>query len=216
MSTDTLPVVALALGDPAGIGPELIARLLADPATCVQANIVLAGDPWLWQAGQDVAGVQVPMIPVADFAQVRGRADAARPAFLKIDTVMPEQVERGQAQATGGVSALRVLDACMDAALAGDIDAICFAPLNKYALKLGGMKHEDELHHFAQHLGVSGYFCEFNTLEGLWTSRVSSHVPLRDAPSLIDKPRIIAAAQLIYRSLQATGVAAPRVAVAAL
>jgi 4-hydroxythreonine-4-phosphate dehydrogenase len=50
----------------------------------------------------------------------------------------------------------------------------------------------------------------------LWTSRVSSHVPLREAPALIDKPRIIAAAQLIYRSLQASGVQAPRVAVCAL
>ena len=69
---------------------------------------------------------------------------------------------------------------------------------------------------FAQHLGVQGYFCEFNTLDSLWTSRVSSHVPLREAPALIDRPRIVAAAKLIYRSLQASGVLAPRVAVAAL
>lgn len=128
----------------------------------------------------------------------------------------PDQIHRAQAEAAGGASVLKALDACMDAALARHIDAICFAPLNKYAMKLGGLKHEDELHHFAQHLGVTGYFCEFNTLDGLWTARVSSHVPLKDAPKLIDKPRIIAAAQLIYRSLQASGVPAPRVAVAAL
>jgi 4-hydroxythreonine-4-phosphate dehydrogenase len=216
MNTNALPVVALALGDPAGIGPELIARLLADPATCARANIVLAGDPWLWQDGQAIAGVQIATTPVANFSAVRGRADKSRPAFLAMDTVRPEQTHRSQAEAAGGASALRVLDACLDAALARAIDAICFAPLNKYAMKLGGLKHEDELHHFAQHLGVTGYFCEFNTLDGLWTSRVSSHVPLKDAPALITKPRIVAAAQLIYRSLQANGAAAPRVAVAAL
>jgi len=216
VNTNTLPVVALALGDPAGIGPELIARLLADPATCAQANVVLAGDPWLWEDGQKIAGKQIATTPVANFAAVRNRADSSRAAFLAMDTVRPADTNRSQAAAAGGASALKVLDACMDAALDGYIDAICFAPLNKYALKQGGMKHEDELHHFAKHLGVDGYFCEFNTLEGLWTSRVSSHVPLRDAPKLIDKPRIIAAAQLIHRSLQAAGVASPRVAVAAL
>ena len=216
MTSNALPVVALTLGDPAGIGAELIARLTADPATCKAANVVIVGDRWLWDDGQAVAGVHVATEPVADFAAVRGRADPTRPAFLALDTVRPDQVHRGQAEAAGGASALFVLDACLDAALARAIDAICFAPLNKYALKLGGMRHEDELHHFAQHLGVTGYFCEFNTLEGLWTSRVSSHVPLKDAPKLIDRPRIVAAAQLIYRSLQASGVANPRVAVAAL
>jgi 4-hydroxythreonine-4-phosphate dehydrogenase len=216
MNTNALPVVALTLGDPAGIGPELIARLLADPATCTQANVVLAGDPWLWEDGQTIAGIRVATTPVPNFAAVRGRADTSRPALLALDTVRPAQTHRAQAEAAGGASALTILEACMDAAGARDIDAICFAPLNKYALKLGGMKQEDELHHFARHLGVTGYFCEFNTLDGLWTARVSSHVPLKDAPGLIDQPRIVAATLLIYRSLQANGVPAPRVAVAAL
>ena len=146
---------------------------------------------------------------------MRSRAGADTPALLAIDTLRPEQVHRGQAEAAGGRSVLAVLDRCMDAALAGEIDAICFAPLNKHAMKLGGLKHEDELHHFAEHLRVDGYFCEFNTLDGLWTSRISSHVPLKDVPKYLDKRRIVDAATLIYRSLLANGVAAPRVAVAA-
>ncbi|KQW00830.1 4-hydroxythreonine-4-phosphate dehydrogenase PdxA [Rhizobacter sp. Root1221] len=208
------PVVALTLGDPAGIGPELIARLLARRDLVAQANVVLVGDPWLWADGQRIAGMSVATTPVASLSAVRGRSDLATPAFLAIDTVQPEQVHRARAEAPGGASVLKVLDRCMDAALAREIDAICFAPLNKHAMKQGGLKHEDELHHFAQHLGVTGYFCEFNTLEGLWTSRVSSHVPLKDAPKYLDKARIVAAASLIYRSLQANGVAQPRVAVA--
>lgn len=209
------PVVALTLGDPAGIGPELIARLLARPETLAQANVVLLGDPWLWEDGQRIAGLRIACDPVTDFGAVRGRADTTRPAFLAIDTVQPAQVHRAQAEAAGGASVLAALDRCLEAARAGQVDAICFAPLNKYAMKLGGLRHEDELHHFAAFLGVTGYFCEFNTLESLWTARVSSHVPLKDAASYLSRDRIVAAGRLIHESLRANGVAAPRVAVAA-
>jgi 4-hydroxythreonine-4-phosphate dehydrogenase len=214
MSTPAQPVVALTLGDPAGIGPELIARLLARPETCRTANVVVVGDRWLWDDGQRVAGTAVVVEPVGSFADVRTRPGTARPAFLAVDTVRPTQVQRGRADGAGGASVLAVLDRCMDAVQAGHVDAITFAPLNKQAMKMGGLKHEDELHHFAEYLGVTGYFCEFNTLRGLWTSRISSHVPLKDVPRYIDKQRIVDAATLIFRSLQANGVPAPRVAVA--
>jgi 4-hydroxythreonine-4-phosphate dehydrogenase len=216
MQDSDKPVVALTLGDPAGIGPELVARLLGRPETAAQANVVLVGDPWLWAAGQQAAGLQVALAPVSSLAEARLRPDTTRAAFVAMDTVRPEQVHRGQAEAAGGASVLQVLDRCMDAARGGEIDAICFAPLNKQAMKLGGLAHEDELHHFAEYLGVRGYFCEFNTLDGLWTSRISSHVPLSEVPKYIEKQRIVDAATLIYRSLQANGVARPRVAVAGL
>lgn len=211
---NTLPRVALTLGDPAGIGPELVARLLARHETCRQAQVLLVGDPWLWAEGQRVAGVQVPTDEVGSFAALGQRAAGSRAAFLPMHTVDREQVHVGRAEAAGGASVLQVLNRCMDAARAGEVDAICFAPLNKHAMKQGGLKHEDELHHFADYLGVRHYFCEFNTLEGLWTSRVSSHIPLKDAASMLSVERIEAAATLIYRSLQAAGVAQPRVAVA--
>jgi 4-hydroxythreonine-4-phosphate dehydrogenase len=215
MDTQQKPVIALTLGDPAGIGAELIARLLARPDACERANIVLVGDAWLWREGQRVAGVQVPTQTVDSIATVRGRADTRQPAWLAMDTVRPDQVTVGQAEAPGGASVLQVLDACMDAARDGHIDAICFAPLNKFAMKQGGLRHDDELHHFAQYLGVTGYFCEFNTLGDLWTSRVSSHIPLKDAAAALSVDGIKAATRLIYRSLQANGIAEPRVAVAA-
>ncbi len=214
MNRPELPVVALTLGDPAGIGPELIARLMARADLMAQARVVLVGDRWLWEQGQQVAGLSVATEAVASFAEVRSRPAGAPPAFLAVETVSPGQVRQGQADAAGGHSVLQVLDRCMDAALRREIDAICFAPLNKFAMKQGGLRHEDELHHFAEHLGVTGYFCEFNTLGQLWTSRVSSHVPLKDAAGYLSIERIADAARLIYRSLLANGVAAPRVAVA--
>ncbi len=209
------PVVALTLGDAAGIGPELIARLLGKPGITDTANIVLVGEPWLWQDGQSIAKTTVATQTVTSLAEVRNRTDQSLPAFLAVDTIRAEQVTRSQPLAACGAAVLQVLNLCMDGAKRGEVDAICFAPLNKFAMKQGGLKHEDELHHFAEYLGVTGYFCEFNTLGDLWTSRVSSHIPLKDAAALLSRERIVEAARLIYTSLQASGHASPRVAVAA-
>ncbi len=214
MAAGQLPVVALTLGDPAGIGAELIARLLARADATSRANLVLVGDPWLWSRGQEIAGVTVPTVAVGNFDAVRSREDTRQAAFLAVDTVRPGDVTVGVAAPSGGRSVLQVLDRCMDAVRAGQVDAICFAPLNKQAMKMGGLGHEDELHHFAEYLGVQDYFCEFNTLQGLWTARVSSHIPLKDAASYLSIPRVQDATRLIYRSLQANGVPRPRVAVA--
>ncbi|MES2979974.1 MAG: 4-hydroxythreonine-4-phosphate dehydrogenase PdxA [Pseudomonadota bacterium] len=215
MSNLHRPVVALTLGDAAGIGPELIARLLNQPGITDAANIVLVGDAWLWKQGQAIARTSVPTVPLASLADARGRPDADVPAFLEVNTIAASQVQPAVAQAACGSAVLQVLNRCMDGALAGEVDAICFAPLNKQAMKLGGLAHEDELHHFAEYLGVTGYFCEFNTLGDLWTSRVSSHIPLKDAAAMLSVERITDAARLIYRSLQASGTAEPKVAIAA-
>ena len=209
------PVVALTLGDAAGIGPELVAKLLSKNVLNQQANVVLLGDAWLWQEGQRMAQCSVHTQAVSSLAQVRGRTQQDVPAFLALDTLAAGTVQRSQPQATCGASCLQVLNACLDGAKSGQVDAICFAPLNKFAMKLGGLQHEDEMHHFAHYLGVTNYFCEFNTLGDLWTARVSSHIPLKDAAAMLSIERIMEATKLIYRSLQASGNPAPKVAVAA-
>ena len=215
MNDKNLPVVALTLGDAAGIGPELTARLLSQSDITAKANVVLIGDPWLWQDGQNIASTTVATQAVQSLAEVRARPDTRLPAFLAVDSIAKDQVQRSQALAACGTSALQMLNLCMDGTKRGEVDAICFAPLNKFALKQGGMNHEDELHHFAQYLGVTGYFCEFNTLGDLWTSRVSSHIPLKDAAGMLTTERIVESARLIYKSLQASGTAEPKVAIAA-
>ena len=136
---------------------------------------------------------ELPVEPIASLAEARLRPSTQRPAFVEVDTVDPAQVVRSEARAVGGRSVLQVLDLCMDATLARDVDAICFAPLNKHAMKLGGLVHEDELHHFAEYLGVKHYFCEFNTLGDLWTARISSHIPLKEAASYLNVERIMQA-----------------------
>lgn len=209
--TQTTPVIALTLGDPGGIGPELVAKLLAEGEATQDCHTVLIGDRWLWQEGQRVAGVSLELPEVTSFREAR---DHAGPVFLEMDTVSRDQTAYAEANAAGGASVLAVLERCIEANKAGEVDGICFAPLNKYAMKLGGLGHEDELHWFVEKFGVTTFFSEFNTLGTLWTSRISSHIPLKEAHTYVTEDRIISAATLIYDTLKKAGFGAPRVGVA--
>src|SRR5580658_5913930 len=109
------PTVALTLGDPAGIGPELIAKLLARREVIERAKVVLVGDPWLWQEGQAIAGVSVPTRTVHGFDQARSFPDGS-PLFLPVDSVRPGDIARSTASIASGASVLKVLEMCLDSA----------------------------------------------------------------------------------------------------
>ena len=91
-----------------------------------------------------------------------------------------------------------------------------FGPFNKAALHAAGMETEDELQYMAARLDVQDHASELNTLDGLWTSRVTSHIALRDVADSISEERIAKAVWLIDRTLRRTGLRRPRIAVAAL
>ncbi len=99
---------------------------------------------------------------------------------------------------------------------AGRADALCFAPLNKGALRAGGMHQEDEMRWFAELLDHHGVCGELNVLENLWTSRVTSHVPLKEVSNLLTADKVADAIRMITEALRATGNARPRVAVCGL
>jgi len=208
------PVVAVTLGDASGIGPELVAKLLTRLEALAAARIVLVGDAWVWAEGQRIAGTAVGVPTIRDWREARNRDDSV--LLLDLGTVAQADIVPAQVTAAAGRGARLALTAAMDAARRGDVDAICFAPLNKLAMKKGGMAFEDELHFFADYFGVTDYFCEFNTLGTLWTSRISSHIPLAEIPKYVTGDRIKAAARLTYKTLKRAGFAQPRVAVAAL
>jgi 4-hydroxythreonine-4-phosphate dehydrogenase len=208
------PRLALTLGDPAGIGPELIAKLLAR-SDVIQCDVVLVGDAWLWEEGQAIAGVSVATHAVSSFDEVR-TIIGGPPLFLPVESIRRGEAPRSTVSAAAGASVLKVLGMCLDAASMGLVDAMCFAPLNKRSMIMSGMKFSDELHFFADRLKVNSSVCEFNTLGELWTSRISSHVPLKDVALYLTRERIVDSIGLLYGALQSAGFEHPRLAVAAL
>jgi 4-hydroxythreonine-4-phosphate dehydrogenase len=202
------PRIALVLGDPAGIGSELAARLLADTDLCAQARILVVGDRRLLAAGERIAGVRLGLEP----GEVPGEA----PRMLDLANADPAAIPAGVASAEGGRATLENLRTALGLFKRGVIDAICFVPFNKEALKLGGNRHEDELALIAEELGADGPYGEFNVMDSLWNARVTSHVPLSGVAELITRERILDRLQLTDRTMRKAGFATPRIAVAAL
>jgi len=194
------PRLAVLLGDPNGIGPEIGAKLLARPATYAAADVVVYTDPAIVAAGERVAGVRID----------------ARATLAPLDLIDAAAITPGEATLAGGHAAFRALETAADAALRGDVDGIVFAPLNKHAMRLAGLTQEDELRYMQEKFGVRGFVSEFNITGALWTSRVTSHIPLRDVADAISERGVIDAVRIADRYLKAAGVAAPRIAVAGL
>lgn len=122
----------------------------------------------------------------------------------------------GKASAASGRYVLETLAQAAEIARRGELDALVYAPLNKQALKLAGMKDEDDLRLLARLLGYTGYCSEINICGDLWTTRVTSHVPLKEVAGLITADGVYQATRSIDRALKANGIPAPRIAVAAL
>lgn len=211
MKPTARPIIALTLGDPSGIGPELVAKLLQNRALVQSASVVIVGEPWVWAEACRQTAIEHPLATISDFA-----AAGDTPQLLPLESVRQEEIKPGVATAAGGRAALAGLQFCVAAAARGEIDGLCFAPLNKLAMKLAGMPFADELHYFAQELKVGSFVTEFNVLDRMWTSRVTSHIPLREVADAIDPSRIKSAARLLERTMIEAGVVRPRLAVAGL
>jgi 4-hydroxythreonine-4-phosphate dehydrogenase len=197
------PRIAFLLGDPNGIGPEIGAKVLARAENARRADIVVYGDESILEEGERVSGVRMP----------RG-ADSPRLEALGI--LEGASLTPGEATMVGGRAALGALTAAAQAARAGHIDGIVFAPLNKHALRLAGLDHEDELRYLQAFFGVEDFVSEFNITGDLWTSRVTSHIPLKDVPGALSVDGIVQAVRIVDRYLRAAGKREPRIAVAAL
>ena len=208
------PRIGIIPGDPGGIGPELIAKLLSDAEVRAKADILLIGDRHLFEMGQTQAGVEIDLTEcdalTGDWTSIDGLALHVR------DTIAAEDVRLAEVSLANGRSALDNLNCALEMARDGIIDAITFGPFNKAALIEAGLGHEDELHYMAEFLGVEGYISELNTLNGIWTSRVSSHIALKDVAGYITEHRITEAVQLIDSTLRRSGLSRPRLSVAAL
>ncbi|KAB7610165.1 4-hydroxythreonine-4-phosphate dehydrogenase PdxA [Amylibacter sp. SFDW26] len=206
------PRIAIVPGDPSGIGPELIAKLINDEGVQDAANIVLVGDSHLWQQGAEQADM-----PVAIATLSEDEIDAQQGLnHLEMDTIETSEIEISEVTVAGGRSSLRCLDKAMDLAQAGKVDGVLFGPFNKASMTSAGLNAEDEHRYMARYLGFEGYHSEINVLDDLMTTRVTSHIGLKDVAENINEEGILKAINLANDTLRRSGNTRPSIAVAAL
>jgi 4-hydroxythreonine-4-phosphate dehydrogenase len=206
-----LPRVGLLLGDPAGIGPELVAKLLGGDDLDPEVRTIVLGDPRVLARGQEIAGLALDLPVIASVS-----SDGAGPVLLEGPAIDPADAPIGEATAAAGRYVLDTFRHALGLAKSGELEAICFAPCNKQAMHMGGLELEDELRFFAHVLDHKGYVGEINATGKLATTRVTSHVPLREVADLITEDAVVDAILLAHDTLRAGGNPHPRIGVAGL
>ena len=205
--------IALLLGDPSGIGPELVSKLLKEDVTN-KANIIVIGEKKILDNGNKITGKSEDLIFVDSFDNIN--FEDGNKFFLDITKGKNHDYKLSECSKESGESVLSALNLALELAKKKKIHAINFGPFNKTSLKLGGNKYSDELHLMAEKLNVKNFFCEFNVIDNFWTARVTSHIPIREVADQIKKEKIIRPIKLINEAMKLNGIKKPRVAVQAL
>jgi len=203
------PMIALAMGDPAGIGAELAVRLLGDTEVRQAADILVLGDSRVWALGEAQAGGG------QDLPDLDGFADQGQ-CLADLGHLDPSDIEVGQSSQAGGDFALVNFRVALKMGAAGIADVVAFTPFNKHSMRLAEDDYVDEIGFIKRTIGAARDGSEFNILDEVWNARVTSHIPLSDVAAHITPERIEKAIDLTLESMQAVGFERPRLAVAGL
>jgi len=205
--------IGVLLGDPSGIGPELISRLLTEKIT-ERVNIIVIGEKNILDNGNKISGSNIDLKIVNNFDQIN--FENGNKFLLDVSKGKNYSYTLSECSKEAGESVLEALDVALELSKQNKIHAINFGPFNKTSMIMGGNKHSDELHLMAEKLNVKNFFCEFNVVDNFWTARVTSHIPISEVPKYIKKDNIIKPIKLINEAMKLNGIKKPRVAVQAL
>ncbi|MFB6073717.1 MAG: 4-hydroxythreonine-4-phosphate dehydrogenase PdxA [Haloarculaceae archaeon] len=204
-----LPTVAVTMGDPGGIGPEIIARGYA--AMRERARPVVVGDADVIAAAIEVCGLDLGVERVDDVDAASFSPDAV--PVLDLDNVA--DLVRGEVREANGAASLAYVERAIELARSGAVDAITTAPINKQATALAGSDYAGHTGMLADYTDTDSY--AMLLVEGdLRVTHVSTHVPLREACDLVTTERVVETVRLTGEALGRLGVADPTVAVAGL
>lgn len=218
--------VLVTMGDPAGIGPEIIALAVRERPSLL-GHLVVAGDVEIMRRANHIAARQFksPLpVPIAELAQL---ADwhLVPPGCLSVVQACdpPGDVPWGQVTAAAGRAAAECIRFAADASLRSEARALVTAPVHKEALAAAGVPypgHTELLQSIAaEHQGTSVDRLPVRMMlscPGLSTVLVSIHVSLRDALSAVGFEQILETIRLTHAHFQRAGLMTPRVAVAGL
>lgn len=212
---EALPRIAVTMGDPAGIGPEVCLHLLASAEIAALCAPVVFGDASILRACAAKTGLpfKAPVIGGRDWAEAHAALNA--PSVLDLGAISPDAFSPGAISAATGRAGFTYVDKAIDAALAGQVAAVATAPLNKEALNLAGIKFPGHTEIFASRTKAArSCMCQYS--EEITCAFVTVHVGYAEVPELLSRERILDAIELTADALRRLRGRAPKIAVLGL
>jgi len=201
------------MGDPAGIGPELIIKVLSRETIYENCSPIVVGDPKVMGDICAIVGASLRIRAIEELLEAHFSPSDVN--VLCPEGVHIEHVPLGKVDPTMGHAAALCLRKAFELAMDGQVQGVVSAPLNKEAFHLAGYEYADELEYLAE-LTKSQKLFMFGVANSIWTVMVTGHIAFRDIVNFIEKDRIFGYIEKMHGVLKQVGIADPRIAVAAL
>ena len=197
----SLPRIAVTMGDPAGVGPEICLRLLANVEIARECVPIVFGDVGVLRRVSGKVGVpfNAPIISKSDWAKVCGGVSVS--SVLDLQCVDANAVTPGKVSAACGDAAFRYVTASIEAGLKGEVAAVSTAPLNKEAMHASGHKYPGHTEIFAERMRAERS-CMMQYSEEITCSFVTVHVGYAEVPALLTSARILDVIELTAAALR--------------
>jgi len=207
------PTVAVTMGDAAGIGPEVVVKALAREELYQLCRPLAIGDASVLPETREALRIPLAIRPIAEVADARFEFGIIY--VLDLANIDLAKLKMGKVSAMAGRAAVEYIVKAVELAMAGEVDAIATAPINKEAVRLGGCEHIGHTEILAELTGAPR--CTTMLVGGpLRVAHVTRHVPLREVAELIAKERVLETILVAAEGLRQFGIEHPRLGVAAL
>ncbi len=213
MTSAAHPLLAITMGDPAGIGPEIVLQTLAHVDVFERCRPLVIGDRRILERAAGWLGQSPEYDVVREPAQ--GTYQPGGVTLLDMENAPPERIPVGEESAAAGAAAVAYVVRACDLAMAGEVDAVVTAPLNKAAMHLAGYEYAGHTELLTEQTGaerVSMLLIGPN----LRIVHVSTHLALEEAIARVTPQRVEDVIQIAHDACRALGIARPRIAVAGL
>jgi 4-phospho-D-threonate 3-dehydrogenase / 4-phospho-D-erythronate 3-dehydrogenase len=207
------PIIAITMGDPASIGPEIAVKALLEPKVYDICRPVLVGDARVFQQIIGLLNLKATINPIQNVKGAKfGRGAIDVVDLANVDT---DQLVFGEISAMSGHASFEAIRKVIELALDNEVDATVTGPINKKSINEAG-------HHFAGHTEIYAHFTKTKKYamllveENMKVIHVSTHVSLRQACDLVKKDRIIQVIELLYSGMKQLGESNLKIGVAGL
>lgn len=207
------PTIGLLYGDAAGVGPEVVAKSLANKEIVESATWILIGDERIFTRGASIAGQELNYQKVENIDEVN--PETASVWLIDTNNTDPAEIEMGVLNSKSGKAAGDNLVFALELAKQEKIDGLSYGPMNKSALYQGGYTFKDDIHLVADVFGLESGFMEVNVMEGVWFTRVTSHIPLKEVAENITKENVLNSILFAEKIVSKAGIE-PKIAIAGL